>query len=81
MNLTNYTQTSIAKAFAAVHAEAEQRGVRVLESEIIGLAPAAALACVDPRALRLTRFREQQVLETRMRDEPAVDSAVRFPRM
>ena len=66
MNLTNYHRTSIATAFAAVRAEADRRGTAVLESEIIGLIPAGAIACVHPAELLLTTFSEDQVLERRV---------------
>jgi glutamate formiminotransferase len=65
MNLTNYPQTSIAAAFAAVAAEAARRGVAVLESEIIGLVPRDALVGVNPGELRI-RMAERQVLEKRL---------------
>jgi glutamate formiminotransferase len=66
MNLTNYRETPIPQAFDAVRAEAERHGVGVLESEIIGLVPAAALAGVDPVRLRLARFTDAQLLEQRL---------------
>jgi glutamate formiminotransferase / 5-formyltetrahydrofolate cyclo-ligase len=68
MNLTNYQQTSIAAAFGAVKTAAAQHGVRVAESEIIGLVPAAALAGVDPGDLLLGGFSEGQILENRLAD-------------
>ncbi|HEX7594174.1 MAG TPA: glutamate formimidoyltransferase, partial [Anaerolineae bacterium] len=43
MNLTDFTVTGMLAAFLAVKAEAEQRGVQVLESELIGLVPLEAL--------------------------------------
>jgi glutamate formiminotransferase len=68
MNLTNYEQTSIFEVFDAVQREARRHGVAVLESEIIGLVPAAAL--VNPAAidLQLARFGPEQILENRLRD-------------
>ena len=50
MNLTNYEKTPIFRVFEAVKREAERYGVAVLESEIVGLVPAAAL--VDDGAAR-----------------------------
>src|SRR4029079_16858704 len=47
MNLTNFEQTSITRAFEAVRIEAERRGTSVVESEIVGLVPEAALPA-DP---------------------------------
>jgi glutamate formiminotransferase len=66
MNLTNYEQTPIARVFDAVKAEAERHGVSVLESELIGLIPAAALVSTTPDHLQLTGFRPEQILENRL---------------
>src|SRR5689334_18303375 len=43
MNLTNYEKTPMFRVFDLVKREAERYGVSVLESEIVGLVPAAAL--------------------------------------
>jgi glutamate formiminotransferase len=67
MNLTNYEQTPIERVFDAVEREAARQGVAVLESELIGLIPAAALASTTPEHLRLTGFRSDQILENRLR--------------
>jgi glutamate formiminotransferase len=63
MNLTNYQQTSIRDAFEAVCAEATARGTDVLESEIIGMVPAAAVAGISPSDIQLARFTREQILE------------------
>jgi len=68
MNLTNYEQISIVRAFEAVRAEASCRGVEVVESEIVGLVPAAALTGTAPSALLLAGFSDSQILENRIRD-------------
>jgi glutamate formiminotransferase len=68
MNLTNYEKTPILRVFEAVKREAERYGVHVLESEIVGLVPAAALIATAESALQLTAFRRDQVLETRLRE-------------
>lgn len=68
MNLTNFEHTPILRAFDAVKAEAEQRGVTVLESEIVGLIPEAALPAAAERSLQLVRFTTDQVLESRLRN-------------
>ena len=44
MNLTNYKETSMTTVFDAVTREAAADGVRVLESEIVGLVPAGRAA-------------------------------------
>jgi glutamate formiminotransferase len=66
MNLTNYEVTSIERALAAVEAEAARYGVAVMESELIGLIPRAALAGTTPEALRLKDFTPDRILENRL---------------
>jgi glutamate formiminotransferase len=64
MNLVDHDVTGIREAFAAVTAEATTRGLQVLDSEIVGLVPEAALAPGDVEALRLVGFDPgTQVLE------------------
>ena len=69
MNLTNYEKTPILRVFEAVKSEAERYGVSVLESEIVGLVPSAALVDVGVSTLQLTQFTRDQILETRLRGE------------
>ena len=66
MNLTNYEQTPIGRVFDAVKREAERHGVAVLESELIGLIPAAALRETSPEHLQLTEFKNEQILENKL---------------
>ena len=68
MNLTNYEQTPIFRVFEAVTAEAARYGVQILESEIVGLVPAAALMHSAEHYLQLVSFTPNQVLENRLRD-------------
>jgi glutamate formiminotransferase / 5-formyltetrahydrofolate cyclo-ligase len=68
MNLTNYEKTPIHRVFDVVRREAERYGVAVLESEIIGLTPQAALVAAAEHYLQMARFAPTQVLETRLRD-------------
>jgi len=67
MNLTNYQKTPIFRVFEMVKREAERYGVSILESEVIGLVPAAALVSAAEFYLQLERFSEAQVLETKLR--------------
>ena len=46
MNLTNYEKTPIFRVFEMVKREAARYGVTILESEIVGLVPAAALVAL-----------------------------------
>ena len=66
MNLTDFTVTGMLTAFNTVKAEAEERGVGVLGSELIGLVPLEALCQVAAGALQLPGLSAQQVLETKL---------------
>jgi glutamate formiminotransferase len=66
MNLLDYRVTPPAVAFAAVAELAGRAGARVEASEIVGLVPAAALAGVDPSALRLRGDVSELLLEERL---------------
>ena len=68
MNLTNFEHTSIARAFEAVRNEAERQGTTVLESEVVGLVPEAALPPDPEHSLMLTGFTNRQVLERRLNE-------------
>jgi glutamate formiminotransferase / 5-formyltetrahydrofolate cyclo-ligase len=68
INLTNYEKTPIFRVFEAVAREAARYGVSILESEIVGLVPAAALVATAEYFLQLEGFRANQVLETRLKD-------------
>jgi glutamate formiminotransferase len=69
MNLTNYEKTPIHRVFDVVKREAARHGVSVLESEIVGLVPAAALVGTAEHYLQLERFDKNQVLESKLRAE------------
>ena len=63
MNLTDFTVTGVLTAFNTVKAEAEKRGVQVLESELIGLMPLEALTQIAAESLKLPGLSANQVLE------------------
>jgi glutamate formiminotransferase len=67
MNLTNYEKTPIFRVFEIVKREAARYGVSVLESEIVGLVPAAALMAAAEFYLQLERFGPEQVLENKLK--------------
>jgi glutamate formiminotransferase len=67
MNLTNYEKTPIHRVFEAVRREAARYGVNVIESEIVGLVPSAALVNAAQHFLQLDLFNADQVLENRLR--------------
>lgn len=66
MNLTDFNVTGILKAFETVKAEAERRGVTVLESEIVGLVPLEALTQLAAQALKLPTLQVSQVVEMKL---------------
>jgi glutamate formiminotransferase / formiminotetrahydrofolate cyclodeaminase len=66
MNLTDFKETPIFRAFDSVCAEAQRHGVAVASSEIIGLAPQAAIDDCAGHYLRLDNFSSNQILENRL---------------
>jgi glutamate formiminotransferase / 5-formyltetrahydrofolate cyclo-ligase len=67
MNLTDFDKTPIPRVFELVKREAERHGVAVLESEIVGLIPQAALLAAAEYYLQIAGFTPTQVLENRLR--------------
>ena len=63
MNLTDYRETSMCRVFDEIKAQAERLSVEILESELIGLVPRAALAGRPPEDYRLKDFSEKRILE------------------
>ena len=68
MNLTNYEKTPIARVFETVKREAARHGVAILESEIVGLVPSAALTAAAEFYLQIDGFKADQVLENKLRE-------------
>jgi len=68
MNLTDYRRTGLVRAFEEVERLAREEGVRVAGSELIGLAPAAALDASVARRVRLRNFSaEHSIVERRLK--------------
>ena len=66
INMTEYTRTSLYRAFELVRVEARRYGVSIVGSEIIGLVPMEALIDTASYYLGLENFSMEQVLEARM---------------
>jgi len=66
MNLTNYEKTPIFRVFDLVQREAARYGVSILESEVVGLVPSAALVRSAEYYLQLDRFTDDQLLEKKL---------------
>ena len=64
MNLADYETTSIRTVFDTVTEKAAGHGVGILESELIGLIPRAALEGVTADYLKLLDFSEKRIIES-----------------
>ena len=70
MNLTDYRVTGLVEAYRAVEKEAANADVEVMESEIIGLVPQAALDAAAVSGLQATDFKPDQIVEARLAQTP-----------
>lgn len=68
MNLLDYRVTPVAAAYEAVARAAAREGVPIADSEIVGLAPAAALPADPAASVRLRAADADRVLERRLGD-------------
>jgi len=68
MNLTNFRRTPILRVFDMVKNEAARVGVRVVESELVGMAPRQAIYDVAATALQLESLSTDKVVEDRIED-------------
>jgi glutamate formiminotransferase len=75
MNLLDLAQTPLHVAYEAVRARAQQHGVRVRASELVGLLPTAALAATSAWALQLPALTPHHAVETRLLELLARQSA------
>ena len=66
MNLTDFTRTSLHTVFDAISQYANEDGVRVVESEIVGLVPLEALTLASVHYLSLSNFNSNQIIENRI---------------
>ncbi len=67
MNLLDFETTSIRTVFDKVQELAAQKGVQVAESELVGLAPAAAIDAALAAHIKLPRFDpREQVVEAKL---------------
>ncbi|HLI30445.1 MAG TPA: glutamate formimidoyltransferase [Terriglobia bacterium] len=66
VNLTDYEATSLRAVFEAVSGQASTLGVGILETEIVGLIPLAALEGTSPDYLKMRNFTEDLILEHRL---------------
>lgn len=64
MNVCNYTATGLLRVYQEIEREAAARGIAIRESELVGLAPRAALEGGVPQKTRLRGFDpKKQIIE------------------
>ncbi len=66
MNLLDHERTGLVAAFDAVASRASAAGVRVIRSELVGLAPAAAVAGLTAERIALDAFGPERTIEGRL---------------
>lgn len=66
MNVVNFRVTSIPTVFEAIKEAAEDAGVPIVGSEIVGLVPLDALLDAAEAYLKLEEFQRDQILERRL---------------
>ncbi len=66
MNILNYATTPLYRVFELVRMEAARYGVGIVESELIGLAPAQAFMDVASYYLQLPGLSRDALVETRI---------------
>lgn len=66
MNLCDFEKTNMDVVFRKINEEAEKRGVKVIDSEIYGMVPAAAMKGIDVAELKIKGFKDKQILENNL---------------
>ncbi len=66
VNITDYKKTSIEKVFQSIKQESLRKGVKVRNSEIVGLIPKEAIPRDASKKLLINNFDESLVLENRL---------------
>lgn len=69
-NVTDYHRTPLRTVYETIRDEAKRHGADVVESEIVGLAPRAAVPPGSAEALRIVDFSQDKLLETRLESTP-----------
>jgi len=67
INLTNCKEMPLKSIYDEVKTLTAQRGVEILESELIGLVPKCAFTGTTPKYLKLKDFDKQRLLETHLK--------------
>ncbi len=75
MNLTDFTQTPVARVVEFVRREAARYGAAVTRSELVGMIPQAALVDAAQWYLQLDNLESDQILENRLAADEAEEAA------
>lgn len=75
MNLTNFSETPIARVVEFIRREAERYGVGIHHSELVGLIPQEALVDAAVWYTQLDSFSPEQILESRLYSPPTADAS------
>jgi len=67
INLTNCKKMPLKAIYDEVETLATERGIEILETELIGLVPKCAFAGTTPKYLKLKDFDKQRLLETHLK--------------
>ncbi|MEO0225700.1 MAG: glutamate formimidoyltransferase, partial [candidate division WOR-3 bacterium] len=67
INMTNYLGTPLFRVFETVKREAERYGVMIKNSEIVGMVPQKALIDTAVYYLQMDNFKDEQILENRLK--------------
>lgn len=70
MNLTDFTQTAVARVVEFVRREAQRYGAAITRSELVGLIPQAALMDAAQWYLQLDDLKPDQIIEDRLMEAP-----------
>ncbi|HUV43106.1 MAG TPA: glutamate formimidoyltransferase [Patescibacteria group bacterium] len=68
INLCDFEKTNMDVVFRKVKEEVGKRGIKVFGSEIYGMVPKAALEGIDLAELQLIDFKEDQILENKLKE-------------
>jgi len=78
MNLTNFRKTPLPKVVEAIRTEAEQYGVGIYNSELVGMIPQEAMIDAAVWYTQMDLFSPDQILEEKMRSVVGENKQVNF---
>ncbi|MFC1586814.1 glutamate formimidoyltransferase [Planctomycetota bacterium] len=74
MNLVNYKVSGMLAVYNAIREQAEAKGIKVLDGELVGLVPNDALVDVAVKHLQIADFSSSQIIENKL-TEAGVEGA------